>query len=138
MAVGGVTRWPMWRRLFGSQAERSAAAFLRKAGYKVIARNVRLHCGEIDIVAVDGEVIVIAEVRSTESGDVSRPAESVDFAKQKKLSELALAYLQKHRLLGRTCRFDVLAVSWPAGAKEPVIEHFINAFESIGRFQMFS
>ena len=138
MAGGGVTRWPMWRRWFGDKAERAAAAFLKQAKYKIIGRNVRLHCGELDIVAVDGDVIVFAEVRSTECGDVNRPAESVDFVKQKKLSELALAFLQKHRLLGRTCRFDVLAVSWPPGAKSPEIRHFVNAFESIGRFQMFS
>jgi len=134
----GITRWPMWRRLFGTKAERAAASFLKRARYRILAKNVRLPMGELDLIALDGEVIVFAEVRSTASGDIHRPAESVDAVKQKKLSELAVAFLQKHRLLGRTCRFDVLAVSWPPGTKEPVIEHFVNAFESVGRFQMFS
>ncbi|MFL5331142.1 MAG: YraN family protein [Gemmataceae bacterium] len=138
MSAGGLTRWPMWRRLFGDKAERAAASFLRKAGCRILARNVRLPGGELDIIALDRDILVFAEVRSTECSDVSRPAESVDIVKQKKLTELALAYLQKHRLLGRMCRFDVLAVSWPAKCKVPVIEHYANAFEATGRFQMFT
>jgi hypothetical protein len=31
----------------------------------------------------------------------------------------------------------VLAVSWPEGQREPEIVHFQNAFEAMGRFQMF-
>jgi putative endonuclease len=32
-------------------------------------------------------------------------------------------------------RYDVLILGWPPGAKEPVIRHYRNAFEAIGRFQ---
>src|SRR4051794_350019 len=135
--LGGLTRWPVWRRWFGSRAERAAASFLQSRGLRVLAKNVRLTQGELDLVALDGDVIVFAEVRSTECGDVLRPAASVDAIKQKKLSELAVAFLQKHRLLGRTARFDIIAVSWPANAKEPMIVHYPNAFEAVGKFQMF-
>ena len=55
-----------------------------------------------------------------------------------KLTDLAIAWLQSKRLLGRTARFDVLAVSWPGTADAPVIEHYKNAFEAVGKFQMFS
>ena len=41
MALGGVTRWPMWRRLFGTKAENAAASFLKQAGYHVIAPDLR-------------------------------------------------------------------------------------------------
>jgi putative endonuclease len=138
MPIIGLTRWPVWRRWFGGRAERAAAKFLRRKGYRVLARNVVLPPGELDMVALDGRTIVFVEVRSTECADVLRPAESVDIAKQRKLSDLALAYLQKHRLLGHNARFDVLAVSWPGDRREPEIVHYPDAFPSTGRFQMFS
>jgi putative endonuclease len=46
--------------------------------------------------------------------------------------------LQEKRLLGRPARFDVLALRWPAGAREPEIVHYRQAFEAVGRFQMYS
>jgi putative endonuclease len=138
MPIIGLSRWPVWRRWFGGRAERAAATFLRRKGYRVLARNVVLPPGELDIVALDGRTIVFAEVRSTECADVLRPVESVDANKQKKLTDLAVAFLQKHRLLGHNARFDVLAVSWPANRRRPTIVHYPDAFPSTGRFQMFS
>ncbi len=35
-------------------------------------------------------------------------------------------------------RFDVLAISWPAERREPIIVHHRHAFEAVGPFQMFS
>jgi putative endonuclease len=133
-----LTRLPWWRRWFGTRSERAAARFLRRLGYRILARNYVCPPGELDLVALDGGCIVFVEVRSTESGDPSRPAASVDAAKQRRLTDLALYFLQRHRLLGRAARFDVLAVSWPAGRREPVITHYRHAFEAVGRFQMFS
>lgn len=138
MSLAGLTRWPVWRRWFGSRAERAAVKFLRRAGYRILACNVRLPGGELDVIAVDGETIVFVEVRSTEAGDAGRPALSVDDAKQRKLTSLALLWLQSKGLLGRPARFDVLAVSWPATSRHPVIDHHPNAFEATGRFQMYT
>jgi putative endonuclease len=77
------------------------------------------------------------EVRSTGSEDVERPAVSVDAEKQRRLTLLALHFLTKYKLLDRRARFDVLAVSWPPGRREPVIVHYRHAFQAVGRFQMF-
>ena len=93
--------------------------------------------GELDLIVADGEVIAFVEVRSTE-GEVERPMQSVDAVKQKRLSDLAVAWLQRNRLLGRAARFDVVAVSWPAGQREPKIKHYPAAFPATGRFQMYS
>jgi putative endonuclease len=133
-----LTRLPWWRRWFGSRSERAAARYLRRQGCRILARNYVCPLGELDLVALDGDCIVFVEVRSTERGDATRPAASVDAAKQRRLTDLALYFLQRHRLLGRSARFDVVAVSWPAGRREPVITHYRLAFEAVGRFQMFS
>jgi putative endonuclease len=129
---------PWWRRWFGTRSERAAARFLKGLGYRILARNYTCSHGELDLVALDGTTIVFVEVRSTEKGDVMGPALSVDNAKQRRLTNLALHFLQQRRLLGRAARFDVLTLSWPPGCKEPQITHYANAFEAVGRYQMFS
>lgn len=133
-----LTRWPIWRRWFGTRSERAAEKHLKQLGYRILGRNVHFRNGELDLIARQGEVIVFVEVRSTEGSDITIPALSVDHIKQRKLTELAMTWLQKHGLLGRTSRFDVLAVSWPGDCKRPVIEHFVDAFPPTGRFQMWS
>jgi putative endonuclease len=129
-------RQPWWRRWFGSRSERAAVRFLRRLGYRILARNYTCPSGEMDLVALDGRCVVFVEVRSTETGDVSRPAASVDDAKQRRLTNVALHFLHQHHLLGYPARFDVLAISWPPGRREPTIAHYAHAFEAVGRFQM--
>jgi putative endonuclease len=129
---------PWWRRWFGSRSERAAARFLRRLGYRILQHNFSCEFGEIDIIALDGQTIVFTEVRSTEGADTHAPALSVDPVKQRKLTRLALYYLQKRRLLEQSARFDVLAISWPANAKEPTIAHYPNAFEATDRLQPYS
>ena len=48
MPFGRVARWPVWRHWFGSRSERAAARFLRRLGYRVLARNGTLPAGELD------------------------------------------------------------------------------------------
>ncbi|MCI0638626.1 MAG: YraN family protein, partial [Gemmataceae bacterium] len=127
---------PWWRRWFGSRSERAAARFLKRQGFRILARNFTCDLGELDLIALDGNCIVFAEVRSTETHDDNRPAESVDLAKQKRLSRLALYYLQKKRLLNHSARFDVLSISWPEGCRQPTIQHIKNAFEAVGDYQV--
>ena len=129
-------RRPWWRRWFGTRSERAAARFLKRLGYRILARNYTCDHGELDLVALDRGCIVFVEVRSTETSEAARPAESVNLPKQQRLTNLALHFLQQRRLLGRQARFDVLAVSWPANQREPEVVHHPYAFEAVGRFQM--
>jgi putative endonuclease len=77
-------------------------------------------------------------VKTRTSHDAGHPAEAVGPEKQQRLTRLALAYLKRHDLLENPARFDVLAITWPEKARQPTIEHFKNAFEAVGRGQMFS
>ncbi len=129
-----------WRRYhsLGARGERAAERFLRRLRYKIIARRERGRLGELDLVAVDGRTIVFVEVKTRRSHDKGHPAEAVGPQKQQRLTRLALAYLKRHDLLEYAARFDVLAITWPADARKPTIEHIKNAFEAVGRGQMFS
>src|SRR5207245_832453 len=131
-------RNPWWRRWFGTRSERAAAKFLKRLGYRILVRNYCCPLGELDLIALDGKCIVFVEVRSTEDADVEKTAASVDPEKQRRLTRLALQFLQQKRLLSQAARFDVLVMSWPAGLRAPVIEHHKSAFEAAGKFQMFS
>jgi len=131
-------RQPWWRRWFGTRSERAAARYLRRQGMRILARNVTTPHGELDLVALDAGCVVFVEVRSTGGDDTTRPAESVDALKQRRLTEAALDYLRRHRLLEYPARFDVLALAWPAGQREPLVTHYRHAFEAVGRGQMYS
>jgi putative endonuclease len=138
----GFTHWPWWRRWFGRRSERSAARFLRRLGYRVLAANVSDPAGELDLLALDKETLVVVEVRSTASdrpNALEQTAASVDLRKQRKITGATLRFLATRKLLGKIAvRFDVLVLSWPAHAREPVIQHIPHAFEAVGRFQLFT
>jgi putative endonuclease len=138
MSEPSPARKPWWRRWFGNRSERAAARFLKRLGYRIVARNYSCPLGELDLIAVDNGCIVFVEVRSTGDEDPLRAAESVDYNKQKQLTKLAVHFLQGKKLLDQAARFDVLAVSWPAEKREPAIVHYVNAFEAVGRWQMFN
>jgi putative endonuclease len=136
---GTFTRWPWWRRWFGRRSERAAARFLRSLGYRLVAANVADSAGEIDLIALDQLTVVIVEVRSTAGTDWERTAASVDHNKQKRITDAATRFLARPNLLeGVNVRYDVLILTWPPDASEPVIRHFPNAFEAVGRFQFFN
>jgi putative endonuclease len=131
-------RKPWWRRWFGNRSERAAVRFLRRLGCRILATNYVCPHGELDIIAEQGGCVVFVEVRSTGGDDAERPALSVAAAKQRRLTRLALHYLRQRRLLDHPARFDVIAVMWPADRAEPRIDHYPQAFEAVGRGQMYS
>jgi putative endonuclease len=123
-----------WNRLLGDRGERAAARFLRRQGLRVLARGYRVHSGEIDLIARDGDILVFVEVKARRRGI---PAEAVTPEKQRRITRAALHFLRKHRILDQRCRFDVVAIVWPDDRREPQIDHIRNAFEAVGHGQMF-
>jgi putative endonuclease len=132
-----------WQRLFppaslGQRGEALAARHLRRRGYKIVARGSRGALGELDLVAIDGRTVVFIEVKTRRSQDAGHPADAVDDDKQRRITRLAVGYLRRHGLLEYPARFDVVAITWPAGRGKPTIEHFQHAFPAIGYEGMFS
>jgi putative endonuclease len=114
----------------GQRGERLAVKFLRRRGYIIITRDHRSRFGEIDIIAVDGRTVVFVEVKTRTEHGGGHPADAVNADKQRRLTRAAQAYRRQHSLEGHSARFDVIAITWPAGKGQPVIEHFLNAFEA--------
>ena len=100
------------RQLVGARAENIAADFLRDQGLEILERNYLRRVGELDVVARDGDVLVIAEVRTRATSRYGGAAASVDSRKQQRLIRAATQLLQQRKELSRLrVRFDVLAVS---------------------------
>ncbi len=133
------TLWPDGVLPLGLRGERHAARVLRRMGYRIVAGGARSRFGEIDLIAVQGRTIVFVEVKTRRSDRAGAPAEAVNAAKQRRISASALAFLKTHGLLEHRARFDVIAIIWPADAREPSsVEHFKNAFEPPGFGQFYS
>ena len=114
----------------GRRGEDEAAKYLRGLGYRIVGRRERVLRGDIDIVALDGRTVVFVEVRSRSNTSHGHPAETVGFAKQRRIAVLANAYIRKHRLHDASVRIDVLAVTFAADGDPPVVEHYQNAFDA--------
>ena len=93
--------------LLGRLGEDEAVELLRKAGYTVLERNIRLPGGEIDVVCMDGDVVVFVEVKSRSGRRFGSALGAVDARKRGKLRALAADYLQIVAP-GRRARFDVV------------------------------
>ena len=111
----------------GKKGEDIAAACLRKEGYRIVERNYRCLYGEIDIIAMDAGDVVFVEVKSRKSDNFGSPEEAVNIIKQRKISKVALNYLQERGLADHNVRFDIVAIRFmPQDNRVKIIK---NAFD---------
>ena len=95
------------RAVAGKQAEALAAEFLAAQGITILERNFRRRCGELDLIARDGDTLVFVEVRLRTRGDFGGAAASITAKKRARIAAAAGLYLARLR---RTppCRFDAV------------------------------
>ncbi len=117
------------KRKIGDEYEQMAVIYLRKHGYRIKERNFRCKFGEVDIIAKKGNYLVFIEVKFRSSNVYGTPAEAVNYAKQRRISNVASFYLYKNKYPADTpVRFDVAAIS------EEGIRIIENAFPYCGRY----
>ena len=120
----------MDRARIGKSAEDLAVEFLEQQGLVVLMRNYRRKGGELDVVARDGNVLVIGEVRTRSTENFGGAAGSIDGWKQHKIVRAATQLLQQRKDLAQLrARFDVLVVHDPGSADARVewLKHAFNA-----------
>jgi putative endonuclease len=125
------------RQRLGRSAERLAASRLAAQGYRILERNARVRTpeliGELDLIALDGDVLAFVEVKAGRTGawfGPELPALAVDRRKQLRLRRLAGAWLAERRSLPRfgALRFDVVGVQFDASGNVVAWEHLQAAF----------
>ncbi|GCE13190.1 YraN family protein [Tengunoibacter tsumagoiensis] len=101
---------PAPKQGLGRTGERLAAEQIERQGYIILERNFRCGYGEIDLVAEEGNELVFVEVKTRRGQAYGLPEEAVTLRKQRKLRQVANAYLDLHACFERDWRIDVVAV----------------------------
>jgi putative endonuclease len=104
---------------FGESGERLAAVYLKRLGWRILDKNVRTGRGELDLIAMDGDELVIVEVRSRRIGKLSPSETTVGPQKIKRLLKSARIYVERTAYLGNW-RIDVAAVTIDASGNSRV------------------
>lgn len=124
-----LTQSRLKRKELGAVGEAAAEQRLKEQGFRLLARNWRCRTGEIDIIAMDGEILVFVEVRTRSGrGAFGTPLESVNARKQRQIIETSQVYMHQQRQQGRQVRYDVLAVQTDPTGVVLHIEQIRNAF----------
>jgi len=113
----------------GSLGEDIAEKYLKKHGYKIIDRNFRSgRWGEIDIVAIEDDVLVFVEVKTRLNTDYGAPQDAVTFHKLRALKRAGLYFKMTHSEIPDALRIDVVAVILDRKTRKPLkIELFKDA-----------
>ena len=91
---------------------------------EIVALDVRLPSGQVDIVALDQGRLVIVEVKARTSHAFGLPVEAVDFRKRRRLRGLAMEYIQAHPGIGDGVRVDVVGVDLDPSGSPRAFEHY--------------
>ncbi|MBC7944130.1 MAG: YraN family protein [Burkholderiales bacterium] len=103
----------------GAEAEHAAADFLKQQGLVLLEQNFRSRYGEIDLILRQGKTLVFVEVRLRSNPNFGSAAESITYAKQRKLVRTAQFFLAERGMNQQacSCRFDAVlfggaGISW--------------------------
>ncbi|MBQ8486122.1 MAG: YraN family protein [Prevotella sp.] len=110
----------------GAWGEQCAEEFLRRKGYVIIERDWHSGHRDIDIIALDGHVMVFVEVKARRNRVFMEPEVAVDYKKMRNL-RLAANHYVNYKHIDCELRFDIVTVVGMMGS-EPEIDHIENAF----------
>lgn len=121
------------RRRTGEIAEGLVAAHLAAKGWEIVERNARTRYGELDIVALDGTVLVFVEVKGARAGTrfgPEKPILAIDFTKQRKVRRLGTAWMAERRDFPPfdDIRFDAVGVTLDRAGRAVDVEYVQGAF----------
>jgi putative endonuclease len=120
------------RQKTGQRAEELVARRLAAAGWQIVSRNARTRYGELDIVGLDGRILVFVEVKAGRQGTAfgpERPILAVDRRKQLQVRRLATAWISERRAPAYAeIRFDAVGVTFDRAGRVVDVEHIRGAF----------
>jgi putative endonuclease len=115
------------RQKLGKAGEEMAATYLQEKGYEIIERNFQAGQNEIDLICLDGNDLVIVEVKSVRTPGYGKAEARVSLFKQRSVIKATYIYLNRHRkFTGKGVRFDVVCINlrtYPAD-----VAHYKGAF----------
>ncbi len=121
------------KELKGKLGEDYTADFLVKKGCRIIARNYRKPCGEIDIIAGSGDKLLIVEVKTRRAGSLVSGLEAVNDRKKGRIIAAAECYFAENGLTLQP-RYDIAEVTVTPSDTPRVIgfKYYKDAFDTTG------
>jgi putative endonuclease len=117
------------RRERGRIGEALAVEALQRAGFRIVARNVHLRHGELDVIALDRGTLCFVEVRLRSGDGFGTAEESIDARKRARIVRAARAWLARESPPRHSAlRFDVVAID--AGVRPPRVRLLRGAFDA--------
>lgn len=117
MRKGSRAAPPWWVRLWesltgglGARGERAAARYLRRSGYRILARNYKVRGGEADLVAEKDGLLVVVEVKTRSSGGAGAAVAAVTPTKARRVRLAGIAYCRMLGISVSKLRLDAVAV----------------------------
>ena len=95
----------------GRAGEDLAAKHLESCGMTILSRNWKCRAGELDIVALDGNTLVFAEVKTIRRKSGFRPADNLSTRQRRRNHNAAKAYIRSLNITGRSSRFDLIEIT---------------------------
>lgn len=86
----------MKRAEVGQLGERLAETFLEKQGVRILARNYRVHGGEIDLIGFCRGGLLYIEVKTRTGESWGSPAEAIHQEKLRRIERAAKAFARAH------------------------------------------
>jgi len=113
--------------ILGRTGEEIAEGFLQSRRYRIIERNVKTPFGEIDLIAVERNILVFIEVKTRISKVFGPPHLSITRSKKRSIIKNALYYLKKRRMLDAETRIDVISINLQENGEFEKLEHMKSA-----------
>ncbi len=109
----------------GRTGEELVCDYLHSNGYNILDTNYKNKIGEIDIIAMDRDILVFIEVKTRTSTLYGYAFEAVDIKKQRKIINTSMVYIKYKKLTNLQFRYDIIEVYLNKDIK---INHLTNAF----------
>lgn len=112
----------------GDSGEDLACKYLEKQGLKILKRNFLIRGGEIDIIGMDGDVLVFVEVKTRFGQEYGFAREAITPWKLRYLKKAAMVYCAQTKWGDKPIRLDLVAIDYPDGdqTKNPTVELIQN------------
>ncbi|MGB3305659.1 MAG: YraN family protein [Thermomicrobiales bacterium] len=119
------------RHTLGAAGESHALRYLEAQGHRLVARNWHCRSGELDLVTLDGEILVFVEVKTRRGERAGRADDAVTGAKAARMLSAATWFLAEHpEHQERVWRCDLIAIAVDAVSGSAKIRHYPNAIVS--------
>jgi len=113
----------------GELGENISENYLKNLGYRILDKNFRCKCGEIDLIAVYKAYICFIEVKTRYGINFGLPSDAVTPSKQHKIYKTAQVYISRKNINNSYFRFDVMEVILNYENNDFLVNHIMDAFQ---------